>query len=85
MKDFKKIKGKFSRLGLDLFTESDCTLNYRYMRCYSEYIFDYVTYWKDSGKIDISYEEWYFGGIDYKNESFETFKEFEDFYKNLRD
>jgi hypothetical protein len=50
---------------------------------YAEYIFDRI--YIDDDKFEFSWEEWYWGGIEYKNREFDNFEEFKEFYNNLKD
>lgn len=53
---------------------------YRYLMNYAEYIFDWV--YINDDKIELRWEEWYWGGIEYKSKDFDNFEEFKEFYEN---
>ena len=50
---------------------------------YGEYIFDRI--YINDDKIEFSWEEWYWGGIEYRNEEFNDIEEFKEFYERLKD
>jgi hypothetical protein len=65
-------------------SEVEWGVEYREMIDYAEYIFDEVRCWEDNDVIEFEWEEWYWGGREYKSESFDKFEDFAEFYENLK-
>lgn len=67
-----------------VWSEGEWGKNYKYEVDYENGVWDSVTVWND-GKIDFSWEELYWGGTNYRNESFENFEDFKVFYENMKE
>ena len=82
MKNIDKLKEWCS--GWEKWSEGEWGVEYRDMVDYAEYIFDKVRCWVVDDKIEFEWEECYWGGRDYKSESFDKFEDCVEFYENLK-
>lgn len=67
-----------------VWSEGNWGKEYRYETDYENCVWDSVTVWND-GKVDYSWEDLYWGGRDYKSESFKNVEDFIEFYENLKE
>lgn len=84
MKNIDKLKEWCENNCWEKWGEGDWGIEYRELLDYANYIFDEVRCWKNSDEIDFNWEEWYWGGMDYRSESFDKFEDFVEFYENLK-